>query len=134
MYCVGVAYVLCAVSSDVRISHDTKGFGWEKLAGAAVLVAAIPVIHYTGMAAASFTPVSTALDLSHAVGISTLGTAGIAGVAFLLLRPALPTSAGERRFPVQKLHRSQAYPGEAQTVTPTGVVGWDPPPRADPLS
>src|SRR5258708_9326619 len=108
MYCVGVAYVLCAVSSDVRISHDTKGFGWEKLAGAAVLGAAIPVMHYTGMAAASFTPASTALDLSHAVGISTLGTAGIARVTLVVLPLALRTSPGDRRFPEPKVPRPAA--------------------------
>jgi len=36
--------------------------------------AAIPVMHYTGMAAASFTASGLPTDLSHAVSISTLGT------------------------------------------------------------
>src|ERR1700751_4535862 len=35
---------------------EKKGIGWEKLAGAVVMGAAIPVMHYTGMAAATFTP------------------------------------------------------------------------------
>ena len=42
--------------------------------------AAIPVMHYTGMASASFKPSGVPADLSHAVSISALGTAGIAAV------------------------------------------------------
>src|SRR6201997_5113759 len=36
--------------------EEKAGVGREKLAGAVVMGAAIPVMHYTGMAAASFTP------------------------------------------------------------------------------
>src|ERR1700739_3340843 len=59
---------------------EKEGIGWEKLAGAAVMGAAIPVMHYTGMAAARLTPSGSAADLSHALSISTLGAAGIAAV------------------------------------------------------
>src|SRR5260370_11884010 len=78
------------------------------------------------MAAASFTPASTALDLSHAVGISTLGTAGIAGVTFIVLGLALLTSSVDRRFAEQKLQRSEAYLEEAQRLSHTGSFGWKP--------
>ena len=40
--------------------------------------AAIPIMHYTGMAAASFTISDQAPDLSHAVDVSTLGMVSIA--------------------------------------------------------
>ena len=36
--------------------RQTKAVGWRKVASALVMGAAIPVMHYTGMAAASFTP------------------------------------------------------------------------------
>src|SRR5258706_1455950 len=72
---------------------EKTGIGWEKLAGAVVMGAAIPVMHYAGMAAASFTPSGTPAYLSHAVSISTLGTAGIAAVTFVVLGLALPTSS-----------------------------------------
>jgi PAS domain S-box-containing protein len=65
--------------------------------------AAIPVMHYTGMAAASFTPSGMPADLSHAVSISTLGTAGIAAVTFIVLGLALLTSWMDRRFDAQTL-------------------------------
>ncbi len=53
---------------------------------ALVMGAAIPVMHYTGMAAVTFTP-STAHfhDLSNAVSVSALGTVGIVLVTLLLL-------------------------------------------------
>src|SRR6266404_763840 len=50
---------------------EKKGIGWGKLAGAVMMGAAIPVMHYTGMAAASFTPSGMPADLSHALSIST---------------------------------------------------------------
>src|SRR6201984_3480563 len=110
---------------------EKKGIGWEKLAGAVVMGAAIPVMHYTGMAAASFRPSGTPVDLSHAVSISTLGTIGIAAVTFVVLGLALLTSSVDRRFAAQtlelqeeKLQRSEAYLAEAQRLTQTGSWAW----------
>ena len=106
---------------------EKTGIGWEKLAGAAVMGVGISVMHYTGMAAASFMPSGMPADLSHAVSISTLGTAGIAGVTFVVLGLALLTSWMDRRFAAQtlelqeeKLQRSEAYLAEAQRLTHTG--------------
>jgi PAS domain S-box-containing protein len=116
-----------------HLRDEKKGIGWEKLAGAVVMGAAIPVMHYTGMAAASFTPSGTPVDLSHAVSISTLGTAGIAAVTFAVLGLALLTSSVDRRFAAQtlelqerKLHRSELYLAEAQRLSHTGSFGWRP--------
>src|SRR5207302_105919 len=110
---------------------EKNGIGREKLAGAVVMGAAIPVMHYTGMAAASFTPTGMPADLSHAVGISTLGTAGIAAVTFIVLGLALLTSWADRRFAAQalelqeeKLEESEAYLSEAQRLSHTGSFGW----------
>src|ERR1700746_384648 len=112
---------------------EKTGIGRDKLAGAVVMGAAIPVIHYTGMAAASFTPSGMPADLSHAVSISTLGTSGIAAVTFIVLGLALLTSWVDRRFAVQtlelqekKLQRSEAYLAEAQRLSHTGSFGWRP--------
>src|SRR6201998_4706825 len=62
---------------------EVTGIGWQKLAGAVVMGAAIPVRHYTGMAAAGFPPSAMPMSLSHAVSISALGTAGIVAVTFI---------------------------------------------------
>src|SRR6202023_2556020 len=110
---------------------EKTGIGREKLAGAVVMGAAIPVMHYTGMAAASFTASGMPADLSHAVSISTLGTAGIAVVTFVVLGLALLTSWVDRRFALQtlevqeaKLQQSEAYLSEAQRLSHTGSFGW----------
>src|SRR5580692_8024762 len=110
---------------------EKTGIGREKLTGAVVMGAAIPVMHYTGMAAASFTPSGIPADLSRAVSISTLGTAGIVAVTFVVLGLALLTSWVDRRFAAQtlelqeeKLQRSEAYLAEAQRLTHTGSWAW----------
>src|SRR5216684_4733345 len=124
---------LAALWITFHFRDERKGIGWEKLAGAVVMGAAIPVMHYTGMAAASFTPSGAPTDLSRAVSISTLGTAGIAAVTFIVLGLALLTSWVDRRFATQtlevqeeKLQRSEAYLAEAQRLSHTGSFGCRP--------
>jgi PAS domain S-box-containing protein len=122
---------LAALWITFHFRDEKTGIGWEKLAGAVVMGAAIPVMHYTGMAAASFTPSGMPKDLSNAVSISTLGTAGIAAATFIVLGLALLTSWMDRRFAAQtlqlqeeKLQRSEAYLAEAQRLTHTGSWAW----------
>src|SRR5437868_168266 len=122
---------LAALWITFHFRDQKAGIGREKLAGAVVMGVAIPVMHYTGMAAASFTPSGMPADLSRAVSISTLGTAGIAAVTFVVLGLALLTSWVDRRFAVQtlelqeeKLQRSEAYLAEAQRLTHTGSWAW----------
>src|SRR3982074_7664 len=122
---------LAALWIAFHFRDEKTGIGWEKLAGAVVMGAAIPVMHYTGMAAASFTPTGMPMDLSHAVNISTLGTAGIAAVTFTVLGLALLTSWVDRRFATltlevqeKKLQQSEAYLSEAQRLSHTGSFGW----------
>src|ERR1700756_4426114 len=122
---------LAALWITFHFRDEKTGIGSEKLAGAVVMGAAIPVMHYTGMAAASFTPSSMPPNLSHAVSISALGTAGIAAVTFIVLGLALLTSWMDRRFALRalelqerKLQRSEAYLAEAQRLTHTGSWAW----------
>src|ERR1700730_15022393 len=122
---------LAALWITFHFRDEKKGIGWEKLAGAVVMGAAIPVMHYTGMAAASFTRSGMPADLSHAVSISILGTTGIATVTFVVLGLALLTSWVDKRFAAQtlelqeeKLQRSEAYLAEAQRLTHTGSWAW----------
>jgi len=122
---------LAALWITFHFRDEKAGIGRKKLAGAVVMGAAIPIMHYTGMAAASFTRSGVPVDLSHAVSISTLGTAGITGVTFVVLGLALLTSWVDRRFAAQtlelqeeKLQRSEAYLAEAQRLTHTGSWAW----------
>ena len=124
---------LAALWITFHFRYEKTGIGQEKLAGAVVMGAAIPVMHYTGMAAASFTPSGMPVDLSHAVSISALGTAGIVAVTFIVLGLALLTSWVDRRLAAQslqlqdeKLQRNEAYLAEAQRLSRTGSFGWKP--------
>jgi NO-binding membrane sensor protein with MHYT domain/signal transduction histidine kinase len=122
---------LAALWITFHFRDEKTGIGWEKLAGAVVMGAAIPAMHYTGMAAASFTPAGMPTDLSNAVSISTLGTAGITAATFIVLGLALLTSWMDRRFATrtmevqeEKLQQSEAYLSEAQRLSHTGSFGW----------
>jgi PAS domain S-box-containing protein len=122
---------LAALWITFHFRDEKTGIGREKLVGAVVMGTAIPVMHYTGMAAARFTPSSMPVDLSHAVSISALGTAAIVAVTFLVLGLALLTSWVDRRLAArnvelqeEKLERSEAYLAEAQRLSRTGSFGW----------
>ena len=122
---------LAALWITFHFRNEKTGVGQEKLAGAVVMGAAIPIMHYTGMAAATFTPSGVPADFSHAVSISALGIAGIVAVTFMVLGLALLTSWVDRRFAAhalelqdEKLRRNEAYLAEAQKLSHTGSGAW----------
>jgi PAS domain S-box-containing protein len=111
---VALSVVLAIIISFVALwlaflaRVERSGSAWRKIASAVVMGAAIPIMHYTGMAAASFMPSSEAPNLSHAVTISTLGTTGIAMVTLLVLGLAVLTSLFDRRYSAQTLELESA--------------------------
>jgi two-component system sensor histidine kinase/response regulator len=106
---VVVSIVLAIVISFVALwltfyfRGETKSGGWKKSLSAVVMGSAVPVMHYTGMAAASFRPSLTSGDLSHALNISALGTIGIIVVTFMVLGLTILTALADRRFSAQAL-------------------------------
>ncbi len=72
-----------------------------KLGSAVVMGSAIPVMHYVGMAAATFSPGGHAMDTSRAVNITALGTLGILLVTLTVLGLAVLTAVADRRFSAQ---------------------------------
>jgi PAS domain S-box-containing protein len=122
---------LAALWITFHFRDEKTGIGWRKIAGSVVMGAAIPIMHYTAMAAASFRPSRILPDLSRAVSISTLGTVGIVTATLIVLGLALLTSWLDRRFAAQalerqeeKLQQSEAYLSEAQRLSHTGSFGW----------
>src|SRR5260370_12975454 len=66
---------------------------------ALVMGAAIPVMHYTGMAAARFTASpSVHGNRAHAISVSSLSVAGVTIVTLTVLGLVLLTSLADRRF------------------------------------
>ncbi len=83
------------------LARDEKGVTSRKLASAVVMGLAVPVMHYTGMAAAHFTADGVVPDTSHATGVSIFGTAGIAVVTLMILALAVLTAVFDRRLSAQ---------------------------------
>src|SRR5882724_8076892 len=104
-----MAISLIALWLTFHFREDAKTPLWWKTGSAVVMGAAIPVMHYTGMAAARFMPSNDVPDISHAVSTSTLGFAGVSSVTLLVLGVAVLTSAFDRRFSAQRL---QLYASE----------------------
>jgi PAS domain S-box-containing protein len=83
-------------------SRDERRNWLLKLSIAVVMGLAIPVMHYTGMAAVIFTATDMAPDLSSSVEISSLASSAILIVTFVILSLVLVTSLVDRRFSAQQ--------------------------------
>jgi two-component system, sensor histidine kinase and response regulator len=104
---LAIVISLVALWLTFRLRNDVKGKWLAKTASAVLMGAAIPVMHYTGMAAAGFTLTGDAPDLSHAVSVSSLGITGITIVTFMVLGLAVLTSVVDRRFSVLESSEEQ---------------------------
>jgi len=98
---------LVALWLTFHLRSQIKSTGQRKLASAVLMGLAIPVMHYTAMAAVTFSPLPGSVDLSHAVEITSLGIVGIGGVTFMVLFLAILTSFFDRRFTAQSLELRQ---------------------------
>ncbi len=118
---------LVALWLTFRFREDRKATGWSKTASAIVMGAAIPVMHYTGMAAARFTPSTVIPDTSNAVNTSTLSIAGVSAVTLLVLGVAVLTSAVGRRFSAQafRLREHEKRVLAITQMAPDGIVSAD---------
>jgi PAS domain S-box-containing protein len=76
---------------------------WMKFVIALVMGLAIPVMHYTGMAAVRFMPNGVAPDLSWSVDISSLASVGILCITFVILGTTVLLSLVDRRLAEQQL-------------------------------
>jgi two-component system, sensor histidine kinase and response regulator len=99
---LAVVISLVALWLTFQFRGEKKSGGWQKILSALVMGAAIPVMHYTGMAAASYTP-SMVIEgtLSHALNISSIVTWSIVAVTFMVLGLTILTAMIDRRFSAQ---------------------------------
>ena len=100
---LAVVISLVALWLTFHLRGQTRSMGWRKLASALLMGIAIPVMHYTGMAAVTFSPMNQPVDLSHSVEIASLGIVGIGGVTLMILVLAILTSFVDRLFSAQSL-------------------------------
>jgi two-component system, sensor histidine kinase and response regulator len=96
---------------------NTTAGGWLKSLSALVMGIAIPVMHYTGMAGATFVPsLLGQKELTHSVNISFLDVASICVVTFLTLSLVLLTAFVDRRFSAQALQLESSEQRHRQIV------------------
>jgi PAS domain S-box-containing protein len=79
--------------------------GWLKLVAAMVMGSGIASMHYTAMAAVTFTPSAMAMPTSNTVSVSELALAGIVAATLLVLAVALLTSWLDRKLSFERLYR-----------------------------
>jgi two-component system cell cycle sensor histidine kinase/response regulator CckA len=103
---IAISFVALRLAFLAR--DEKKGLSLRKIASAASMGLAIPVMHYTGMAAVRFTAAGMVPDMSHAIGITIFGTAGITIVTLMILSLAVLTSVFDRRFTAQSLELESA--------------------------
>jgi PAS domain S-box-containing protein len=115
---------LAALWLTYQLREESAAAGWRKPAGAILMGAAIPVMHYTGMAAATFMPVDSAPDLTHSLEISALGIAAILIVTLTVLGLTILTSFVDRRFSAQALELRLSEQRYRQLVESAQVVLW----------
>ena len=104
---VAVSLVLAIVISLVALNltfraRNEKHLTPGKIISALIMGSAIPVMHYTGMAAARFSPSAQVSGLSHAVGISYLGTVAIGLATLLILLLTISAAFLDRWLAVQR--------------------------------
>jgi two-component system sensor histidine kinase/response regulator len=81
-----------------HLREGTGAAGWKKPASAILMGAAIPIMHYTGMAAVTYTQMDEAAsELAHSVSVSQLGIASIIVVTLMILGLAILTSVVDRK-------------------------------------
>jgi len=102
-----ISFVALLLTFSVR--DLASSFSWRKTICAIVMGFAIPVMHYVGMAAVTFT--SMPLDasrLNHAIDISSLGLAGIAFVTGFVLLFVYVSSMVDRKLSLNSMQLALA--------------------------
>jgi len=96
---IGISWIALWLTFHLRDEEVAKG--WRKPLGAVVMGAAIPVMHYTGMAAVTFIPMTATGTLAHAVKISSLDSVVIGTFTMTILGLTILASRLDRRFSAQ---------------------------------
>jgi len=121
---LAIAISLAALWLTFHLREESAVIAWRKLASAILMGAAIPVMHYTGMAAVTFIPLASSSPLTYSVEISRLGDAAIIAVTLMILGLTILTSLIDRRFSAQSLELSLSEQRFRQLVESAQVILW----------
>jgi NO-binding membrane sensor protein with MHYT domain len=81
---------------------EPKRTVWRRIGAGLSMGTAISAMHYTAMAAATFTPSTLQFRLAHTVSISNLGTLGISAVILILLGTTMLSCYVDRQFDAKR--------------------------------
>jgi PAS domain S-box-containing protein len=112
---LAMVFSLLSIWLTFLFRDGPRNWKLRKVGSVILLGAAIWVMHYTGMASASYTESATPPDLSHAVRISFLDAFGIGAVALTVLAAALVTSTVDR-LQSQKVLLNELFEQAPQAV------------------
>jgi PAS domain S-box-containing protein len=123
--CIAVLVSAVALWLAFHYGHAvSQVWNRRKVASAITMGLAIPAMHYTGMAAATFRTSTQPLDSFQTISISALGAYAVAAGTLLALVLAIGTALiaryGEARFRVLN-----ARLAEAQAIAHVGSWEWD---------
>jgi PAS domain S-box-containing protein len=93
---VAVFVSALALAATFQTAEDDPGRGLRRHGGALLRGVANPAMHYTAMSAVVFVFTTEPVDLTHAVGIASLGVVGVSVVPVIVLLVALLTSLADR--------------------------------------
>lgn len=96
---VGISFVALKLAFRVR---DEKRATWRKVISALIMGSAIPLMHYTGMWAATFHPSKVAPNLVNTIGISAIGSVAISASSLFVLCCAIASAFFDRIIALQK--------------------------------
>jgi len=124
---IAIAVSAVALWLAFHYGHEARGgWTWRKVGSAVLMGIAIPSMHYTGMAAATFVSAPGVLPAGSAVEASALETLGIAGTTVLVLGLAILTSLVARqgeallRASTDQLRDRERQLAEAQAIAHVG--------------
>jgi diguanylate cyclase (GGDEF)-like protein/PAS domain S-box-containing protein len=119
---VSLVALILTVRVRHREEHEEKAGRFYKVAAALIMGTAIPLMHYTGMAAVSFRASQRPFGTANCVHISHLGIDVISLASGLTLTIAVITSFLDRMLAMQKAVAKAAIEGEARFHTLTETI------------
>jgi PAS domain S-box-containing protein len=108
---LAVVIAMVALWLAFHLRDQVTAIDWRKLSSAVLMGSAIPVMHYTGMAAVTFLPMGSTGSLTHSVEVSSLSTLVISSATIVILGLTLLTSLVDRRFSANATEREHLMEG-----------------------
>jgi diguanylate cyclase (GGDEF)-like protein/PAS domain S-box-containing protein len=104
---VALSILLAIAISEVALrlafrAREEKLVSWRKVISALVMGSAIPLMHYTGMWAATFKTSSVVPDLANAVSVSAVGIVAISTTSFLVLAGTIGSAFLDRFIAINR--------------------------------